>query len=165
MTYTWNIPINKYDFNISLDRIYNTLTYPMYNKLRLVYAIRCYETGESYYGSSKDLRDRMRKHHKENNLCASKKIINRGNFIVEVVEWGFETKQSMLRAERYYINNYPCVNERVPLEITTKRTESRRRADARYYQKLKWRKFIVRLNELLLNNYKLNMLLHNNAVI
>ena len=96
----------------------------------LIYKIHCNITGDDYYGSTKDLNHRMSVHKcntdKQNSkrACSSKKIINRGDYIVSVVEsLDVESKQDALWRERYYIENYPCVNDSIPIQTKEERKQ------------------------------------------
>jgi len=49
--------------------------------------------------------------------CRSKEIIKRGDYVVSVIEtMEVETKQDAFWRERYYIENYPCVNDGIPIK-------------------------------------------------
>ena len=89
----------------------------------LIYKIHCNITGDDYYGSTKDLNNRMSVHkcdtEKQNSKhkCRSKEIINRGDYSVSVIETiEVETKQEALWRERYYIENYPSINDGIPIK-------------------------------------------------
>ena len=62
--------------------------------------------------------------------CRSKEIIKRGDYVVSVIEtMEVETQQDAFWRERYYIENYPCVNEGIP--IKTKQEVMERKAQYR----------------------------------
>ena len=82
----------------------------------LIYKIHCNVTGEDYYGSTKNLDNRMNVHRLGKKFCKSKQIIDRCDYTVTVIETiDVETKQDALWRERYYTDNFPCVNEAVPI--------------------------------------------------
>jgi len=92
---------------------------PDYNNGK-VYRIVCNETGEQYIGSTTvSLSRRLAEHVyniKRNNGCKSSSIINRGNYqIVLVEDCPCESKEQLLRRERYYIETMVCVNKFIPL--------------------------------------------------
>ena len=92
---------------------------PDYSKGQ-IYHIYCNITGETYYGSTVNtLAKRMGKHRdeaKENSKnCASKSIINRGDYDYSLVEnYKCNNKQELHARERYWIENNECVNIVVP---------------------------------------------------
>ena len=94
-----------------------------YNKGK-IYKITSPNTEDVYYGSTiLSLNKRFRTHKK----CNSKKIIDAGDAKVELVEnYPCESKQELLWRERYYIENFDCVNKMKPIvtkeeEIITKK--------------------------------------------
>ena len=87
----------------------------------LIYKIVDNETNEAYYGSTtkKYLSSRIAEHRADyNRWKAGKKryitsfnIIERGNYsysLIETVE--FDDKQQLHARERFYIENYECIN-------------------------------------------------------
>lgn len=102
----------------------------------LIYKIHCNITGDDYYGSTKNLISRMSAHKCDTKTqnskykCCSKEIIKRGDYVVSVIEtMEVETQQDAFWRERYYIENYPCLNEVVP--IKTKQEVMERKAQYR----------------------------------
>ena len=80
----------------------------------IVYFIQCLETGEIYIGSTKQtIKKRMKGHRSDSkdnnkNSCSSKQIIDRGNYIYEILE---EVDNDILRErEQYYIETTDCIN-------------------------------------------------------
>jgi len=68
-----------------------------------------------YYGSTCDLKIRMRIHKALTNNCTSKKIIERGNYEVAILETHENIdKYDLHERERWYIENKPCVNKFIP---------------------------------------------------
>jgi hypothetical protein len=52
----------------------------------VVYCIECNITGQKYYGSTIDYKNRIRQHKSKNNKCSSKYIIERGDYKCYIVE-------------------------------------------------------------------------------
>jgi len=78
-----------------------------------IYKITCLETGEAYYGkTSQKLNERMRTHRKKNEHCSSKRIIERGNYKVDILETCDESNS--VERESYYIRNFDCINCQTP---------------------------------------------------
>ena len=74
-----------------------------------VYAIICYDTGEIYVGSTKlQMNKRMDAHKREDNLCLSKQIINRGEYDVIVLET-CDAKIKFQR-EQYWLDEFALYN-------------------------------------------------------
>jgi hypothetical protein len=74
-----------------------------------VYAIICYDTGEIYIGSTKlEMNKRMKVHKREENLCLSKQIINRGEYDVIVLET-CDAKIKFQR-EQYWLDKFALYN-------------------------------------------------------
>ena len=82
-----------------------------------IYKIHCNVSGKDYYGSSRDTHKRLinhRKNHRDKvGDCTSEQVLEAGNWthtILEEVEYdGVDTTPLRIR-ERYYIDNFPCVN-------------------------------------------------------
>ena len=80
-----------------------------------VYAIICNETNEVYIGSSMNIKNRMWLHRSITNKTMSKQIIDRNNYHVHILEDGFEeVDYHMKEVERWYIENYSCINKNIP---------------------------------------------------
>ena len=78
-----------------------------------IYQITCLETGEVYYGkTSKELRVRIWGHNIKYSTCTSKRIIERGNYKVDILETCDESNS--VEREGYYIRNFDCVNRCTP---------------------------------------------------
>ena len=69
-----------------------------------------------YYGSTKNLEDRIKEHKKmRRNACTSKKIIERGNYEYAILESHENIDEyDLVERERWYILNKVCVNKKVP---------------------------------------------------
>ena len=79
--------------------------------MKIIYFIKCLETNEIYIGSTKRrLKDRIYEHKLENNKCYSKQIIDRGNYIYDVLEEVEEDESN--KREQYYIQTTDnCINK------------------------------------------------------
>ena len=97
-----------------------------------VYKIHCNITGEDYYGSTdQDIEERIW-HHKGHKETMSSQIIERGDWCYEIMEEvDYIIKTDLLIRERYYIENYPCINIIIPY---------RTKEEWREYNKLKRRR-------------------------
>ena len=93
-----------------------------------IYKIVCHETGEEYYGSCVvSLPQRKGVHKDKSNNCISKKIVERGNWdIVLLEDFPSETKFELERRERYYIQNNPCININLPAATLEEKKEQAR---------------------------------------
>ena len=85
----------------------------------IIYKIYDNTNSNVYYGSTYNLlRVRMQGHRttaKTNRGCESKQIILNGNYSYSMVEpYPCNSKQELRTRERYWIENYDCVNKRVP---------------------------------------------------
>jgi hypothetical protein len=89
-----------------------------------------------YYGSTKDLKIRMNKHKcLKTNDCTSKKIIERGNYEVAILET-YENidEYDLVERERWYILNKPCINKIVPHRTRAEYYQDNKEKLAEYYQ-------------------------------
>ena len=76
----------------------------------IVYKIKCNITNEVYYGSTKQrLKDRIWTH-KSPSACRSYLIVKRGDWEIEILET-FDNELEMKQREKYYINNFTCINK------------------------------------------------------
>jgi len=83
----------------------------------IIYKLHCNITGEDYYGSTTDYKKRIYSHKcfKNKRQCKSKQIIERGDYTFSIVEeCNFETGQQLKQRERYYFENFPCINQVIP---------------------------------------------------
>ena len=85
-----------------------------------IYKIHCNKTNEDYYGSS-SYSSRVSSHkcctdkQLSKRQCTSRQIIDRNDWtftIIEEVE--YEDKTELKIRERYYFDNFPCVNKVTP---------------------------------------------------
>ena len=89
-----------------------------------------------YYGSTKDLKIRMNKHKcLKTNDCTSKKIIERGNYEVAILET-YENidEYDLVERERWYILNKPCINKVIPHRTRAEYYQDNKEKLAEYYQ-------------------------------
>ena len=109
-----------------------------------VYKIYCNETGECYYGSTEQTLSRRLSKHKADYKSWKKgakkyvysfKIIERGNFTISLLEENdFENKDYMKARERYYIENFECVNKRVEGRTIKEHYEAHKQQIAEYHK-------------------------------
>lgn len=85
-----------------------------------IYKIVCNITNEIYFGSTKEkyLSRRLSRHIdaiKEDRYMTSSEIIKRGNYYINLVEtYPCKSKYELESRERYYIENFDCINKIVP---------------------------------------------------
>ena len=117
-----------------------------------VYRIRCNIKNEDYYGSTdQDIEKRIDDHVRHAkcdemvNKCISSQILERGDWCYEIMEEvDYIIKTDLLIREKYYIQNYQCINIRSPY---------RTKEEKRQYNNLKMREYRIdndysnRLNE------------------
>ena len=104
----------------------------------IIYKLTCNETGEVYYGSTRQsLNKRMIGHKKDckrwkegkSGFTTSYNIIDRGNYsysLIETVEC--EDKKQLEQRERYYIENNECINKVVVGRTRKERYEANKEA-------------------------------------
>jgi len=98
---------------------YNTNKMSKYQK-SIIYKIYDNTNGNVYYGSTYNLlRVRIQGHRDDAKIdtknCASKQIILNGNYSYSMVEpYPCNSKQELHTRERYWIENFDCVNKVVP---------------------------------------------------
>lgn len=87
----------------------------------IIYEIVCNQTGERYIGSTmKNLKNRILGHKNKCNRCMSKPIIDRGDFVCNILETTMvNTKNELRIIERNYFENLDCVNKRKPYICNT----------------------------------------------
>jgi hypothetical protein len=75
-------------------------------------------SGLTYYGSTcNELRKRLNQHKNKNNECKSKLLFDSGDKveIILVEKYPCNDKMELQQRERYYIENFECVNQVIPL--------------------------------------------------
>jgi hypothetical protein len=85
--------------------------------------------GFTYYGSTcSELRYRLYKHKHKNNTCKSKLLFDTGDKveIILVEKFPCEDKMELHKRERYFIENFECVNKCIP-NMTRKETKKKYR--------------------------------------
>ena len=109
-----------------------------------IYCIECLETGNKYYGSTKDTLDERIKNHcadiktyengNKGGLCESHVIIKKGNYTASVVkEVNFNDKSELLWEERWAIEADPkAINVRKPILTKTKKKELNEMCSRKY---------------------------------
>jgi hypothetical protein len=76
----------------------------------IVYFIQCLETNEIYIGSTtQTLKDRMKCHRHRAKFCSSSRIIERGNYIYDVLE-EVDDNDKLREREQYYLDTTECIN-------------------------------------------------------
>ncbi len=85
---------------------------PDYKKGK-IYRIVCNTTGEQYFGSTtRTLGRRLCGHRSPSNQCASRQIIERGNYeIILCEEYPCDNKQQLHERERFWIEIHNCINK------------------------------------------------------
>jgi hypothetical protein len=98
-----------------------------------VYKIHCNIKNEDYYGSTEqDIEERMW-HHKSHKETMSSQIIERGDWCYEIMEEvDYIIKVDLLIRERYYIENYPCINIIIPYRTKEEKRQYRRLHNRQY---------------------------------
>ena len=81
-----------------------------------VYKIVCNITGEVYIGSTtQPLSKRLSLHKKKGNTCSSKQIIDRGDYVIVLIEaFPCENKSELFKRERYHFDLIPNINRQRP---------------------------------------------------
>ena len=105
-----------------------------------IYKVQNVITGKTYYGATCDrlLCTRMCKHRSSNNLNFHKQLGNMDDcFISLVCNYPCNNKMELHKRERYYIENYECINMIIPT-----------RTPAEYYEANKERIRLKRLKNL-----------------
>ena len=110
----------------------------------IIYKLSCNITGEDYYGSTNDYRRRITLHKtntpKQNakRKCTSRTIIDREDYTFSIVEeCNFDTKKELLLRERYYIENFPCINIAIPYKTPEEKKEVRMKYAEENKEKMK----------------------------
>jgi hypothetical protein len=85
-----------------------------------IYKIHCNKTGEDYYGSTA-YKSRISSHKCSTDLnlskrqCTSRQIIDRNDWTFSIVlEVEYEDKTELKIMERYYFDNFKCINKVTP---------------------------------------------------
>jgi hypothetical protein len=107
-----------------------------------IYKIHCNITGEDYYGSTdRDIEGRMEYHRKSPEHPAkpvSASIIERNDWSYEIMEEvDYIIRVDLLIRERYYIENYPCININIPYRSMEEKREYKRKYQREYQRQLR----------------------------
>ena len=86
-----------------------------------IYELLCQSTGERYIGScTTTLAKRLYAHKKKSNVCASKQIIERGNYEMTLLEdFSCNRKDQLTARERFYYDLLPNINRQRPMRLET----------------------------------------------
>lgn len=104
-------------------------------KTGYIYKLVCSETGDTYYGSTRnDPVYRYKQHLKDNNVCSSKCLVDPKMHILEIKE-GI-SKLDLELIEKYYILNNTCINKVVPRRTHRERYEQRKKNNPNYLKEL-----------------------------
>jgi signal peptidase I len=104
-------------------------------QMGFIYKIFCNQTGECYYGQSREIKcnRRFNNHTIKSNSTTSSSIIDRGDFQFVIIEDGVDNNMLKER-EYYYITNNECVNQTIPwVENDNKSHRHRKEEKDRYY--------------------------------
>jgi hypothetical protein len=90
-----------------------------------IYKIVCNITGEVYVGSSTTtLAKRLYLHTKKKNTCSSKQIIDRGDYVIVLIEaFPCANKSELFQRERYHYDLIPNINKQRPFTTEEERIE------------------------------------------
>ena len=81
-----------------------------------IYKIHSSKYNLVYIGSTtQTLAQRMTTHRTEKSKCSSAKLFEFDDVKISIIEEGFENKISMLKREKYWIENSKCLNIVIPL--------------------------------------------------
>lgn len=91
-----------------------------------IYKLVSNYTDEIYIGSTiQPLNKRISQHRENRNDCASKKLTELGEIKIILIEnFPCESKEELLKRERFYIESMDCLNKRCPIITETERKES-----------------------------------------
>ena len=93
------------------------------------YGIRDIQTNDIYFGSTKDIYERMYGHVSKHNKCKSRQIMDKNNYEILILR-KFETEAEAVLSEGYLIRHNECVNR----NRTCVSEEERRESKIIYYQ-------------------------------
>ena len=86
-----------------------------------IYQLLCLSTNERYIGScTTTLVKRMYNHKHKSNSCASKQIIDRGNYEITLLEdFSCDRKDQLTARERFYYDLLPNINRQRPMILVS----------------------------------------------
>ena len=104
--------------------------------LGIVYKITCNKTNKCYYGSTtQSLAKRKSLHKMRSNTSSSKEIIDGDDWKIETVEdVKYKDKKELLERERYFIDNFECVNKNRPIVSEQERKEQLKTIMRKWYE-------------------------------
>lgn len=103
----------------------------------IIYEIVCNQTGERYVGSTtRNFKARISGHKGKANKCMSKPIIDRGDYVCNILETVMvDTKDELRIVERKWFENLDCVNKNKPYFHNDEDKEARREYFREYQKK------------------------------
>ena len=127
----------------------------------LIYKLECLITGQCYYGHCKDLNKRMKGHKSKSNKCKSKAIIDLNNYQYYPIEENIPDLHIALWREKYYVENFQCVNRNMPFQTEEEKREINKLHSSNYYynnitevKKKKQQKFVCECGSRYTRNHK-----------
>ena len=104
-----------------------------------IYMLYDNTNGNVYYGSTTlTLNKRLSRHKKQNNSCISKEIIDNNDYIIKEIETIYYIHfDKVLWRERWYIQKYPCINERLPIQTYEERKEQKKKYNKEHKEQIK----------------------------
>jgi len=118
-----------------------------------IYKIKCLETNEIYIGSTwkQSYKRRIIAHKNIVDIgCSSKYIINRNNYIFEILEENnFDNIKDRFKREQYYIDNNECIN--IHRAFVENKREYDNEQNRKYYNNNR-EKLILKRKEYRINN-------------
>lgn len=82
------------------------------SKKGYIYEIRCFATGEVYFGSTFNFSKRVAQHLQAKGDCASAQIIRRDNCLIKILlECYVADKHELRKIEQLFIDSNPCINK------------------------------------------------------
>lgn len=103
-----------------------------------IYQLVCYETGETYIGSTAmSLEDRLKGHRsKTGNKCCSKQIIDRNNYYIELLEtYPCNNEFELKRKEGEYQKSMKCINHNIAGRTDAEYRQDNKEKLAKYNKK------------------------------
>jgi hypothetical protein len=102
-----------------------------------IYKLVSNYTDEIYIGSTiQPLNKRISQHRENRNDCASKKLTELGEIKIILIEnFPCESKEELLKRERFYFDSMDCLNKHRPITTETERKELMNKRDKKYKEK------------------------------
>ena len=124
------------------DKIILKTTMPDYQK-GMIYKIVNNQNDKIYFGSTiQPLHKRLYHHKTKHNECMSRKleVDLKDCKIILVEKYACNSKYELEKRERYYIENFECVNKNIPTRSIEEWRQDNRNKIKQYYQKNKQEK-------------------------